>query len=61
MLLPDGQACVQMFQIVATLSDGTILKDVRNAKTERQAMLKFLRDLGTEMRHVAAIDAEAVA
>lgn len=59
--MPDGQSCVQLYQIVATLSDGTVLKDVRNAKTERQAMLKFLRDMGQEMHRVVNIDAEAAA
>lgn len=61
MRLPNGHACVQMFQVVATLSDGTILKEIKNAKTERQAMLRLLREMGQEMNRVVAIDAEAVA
>ena len=61
MFLPDGQSFTQLFEVVATLNDGAVLKEIKSAKTERQAMLRFLRELGTEMHRVVAIDAEAVA
>ena len=61
MLLPNGHTCTQLYQVVATLQDGTVVNEIKNAKGKRQAMLKFLRDMGEKMNSVVNIDAEAVA